>query len=289
MTPDTANRFPVMEAMTVKQVRDYLACRQSILVPIGVTEQHGYHLPLSTDSLIATHLARRAAQRLGMLVAPTFTHSFSGGSLPGTINFSPAVMSLAMGDLLSSLAAQGFRNFYLFVCHGGSENLRALQDALHLLLRGNPAFREVLVALLPVWQLCSPGTGYQQGFREQDWHAGWLETSLVMHLEPELVRLNELALDAEPLLGQLRAHPDNYQHAEKIVDDPFVVARLSQRPEIQVGVMGDPQRASVELGRQVAADIVNNLADRIAKIDASADGHYRPVQFTPQPIVLGAD
>ena len=209
--------------------------------------------------------------------------------LPGTINYSPAVMSLAMGDMLSSLAAQGFRNFYLFICHGGSENLRALQDALHLLLRGNPAFREVLVALLPVWEMCSPGTGYQQGFREKDWHAGWLETSLVMHLEGELVRMDELALDAEPLLGQMRDHPDNYQQAEKIVDDPFVVARLSQRPEIQVGVMGDPQRASVELGRQVATDIVNNLGDRIAKIDAGADGQYRKVQFTPPPIVLGAD
>ena len=289
MTTPTSKRFPVLEEMTVQEVRDYLARRQSILLPIGVTEQHGYHLPLSTDSLIATHLARRAAERLGILVAPTFTHCFSGGTLPGTINFSPAVMSLAMGDMLSSLAAQGFRNFYLFICHGGSENLRALQDALHLLLRGNPAFQQALVALLPVWQMCSPGTGYQQGFREHDWHAGWLETSIVMHLENALVRMDALALDAEPLLSQMCAHPDHYQQAEKIVDDPFVVARLTQRPDVKVGVMGDPRRASVELGRQVAADIVTNLTNRIAKIDAGADGQYRPVQFTPPPILLGAD
>ena len=129
-----ANRFPVFEELTVQQVREYLARRQSIIIPIGVTEQHGYHLPLSTDSLIATHLARRTAERLGMLVAPTFTNCFSGGTLPGTINYSPAVMALAMGDMLSSLAAQGFRNFYLFICHGGSENLRALRlPNLHLL------------------------------------------------------------------------------------------------------------------------------------------------------------
>jgi creatinine amidohydrolase len=289
MTTNTPNRFPVMEQMTVKQVRDYLARRQSILVPVGITEQHGYHLPLSTDALIATHLAQRAAQRLDMLVAPTFTQSFSGGTLPGTINISPAVMSLAMGDMLSSLAAQGFRNFYLFICHGGSENLRALQDALHLLLRNNPAFREALIALLPVWRMCSPGTGYRAGFRAKDWHAGWLETSLVMHLQAELVRMDDLALDAEPLLSQLCEHPDNYQQAEKIVDDPFVVPRLTQRPEMQVGVMGDPKRATPELGRQVATDIVNNLTDRIARIDAAADGQYRKVEFTPPPMLLGED
>jgi creatinine amidohydrolase len=224
--------FPAMEELTVKEVRAYLASRRSILLPIGITEQHGYHLPLSTDALIATGLGRLAGQRLKMLVAPTFTQCYSGGTLPGTINISPAVASLALGENLASLAAQGFRNFYLFLCHGGSENLRALQDALQMLLRNNPAFTNALIALLPIWRMSSPGKGWNVAMADQDWHAGWLETSLVMHLNPDLVRMNQLELDAEPLLGQMRSHPDNYQQAEKIVDDPCVLARLSQRPDM---------------------------------------------------------
>jgi creatinine amidohydrolase len=288
--PDAEPRgFPVMEDLTVLEIQAYLERRHSILMPIGITEQHGYHLPLSTDALMATGLARQAGQRLGMLVAPTFTQCYSGGTLPGTINISPAVMALALGDNLASLAAQGFRNFYLFLCHGGSENLRALQDALQMLLRNNPAFADGLVALLPVWRLCSPGIGWNAALPDHDWHAGWLETSLVMYLAPALVRLDQLELDAEPLRTQLREHPDNYQQAEKIVDDPFVLARLSQRPDMRVGVMGDPRRASAELGRQVNDDIVNNLVARINKIEAGADGRYKKVKFTPAPLMLGDD
>lgn len=279
--------FPVMEDLTVLEIRAYLERRHSILVPVGITEQHGYHLPLSTDALIATGLARQAGQRLGMLVAPTFTQCYSGGTLPGTINISPAVMALALGENLASLAVQGFRNFYLFLCHGGSENLRALQDALQMLLRNNPAFADALIALLPVWLLSSPGKGWNAAVADHDWHAGWLETSLVMHLAPERVRLGQLELDAEPLQTQLREHPDNYQQAEKIVDDPFVLARLSQRPDMRVGVMGHPRRASAALGREANDDIVNNLTARISKIEAGADGRYKKVKFTPAPLMLG--
>ena len=80
---------------------------------------------------------------------------------------------------------------------------------------------------------------------------------------PDLVRMEDLALDQEPWLSLQIKHPDNYQHAEKIVDDPFVVPRMTQRPEIKVGVMGFPHRANVELGEKIAADIVNYAAGRI--------------------------
>jgi creatinine amidohydrolase len=283
---DAVAGFPMMEELTVKEIRSYLERSRSILLPVGITEQHGYHLPLCTDSLIATGVAKQAGQKLGILVAPTFTQCYSGGTLPGTINISPAVMALALGENLASLAAQGFRNFYLVLGHGGSENLNALRDVLQMLLRNNPVFANVLIALLPVWRLSSPGKGWNVSMKDNDWHAGWLGTSLVMHLAPLLVRMGQLELDAEPLLSSMRAHPDNYQQAEKIVDDPFVLARTSQRPEMRVGVMGDPRRASAELGREINNDAIANLTAHITRIEAGADGRYKPVVFTPAPIVL---
>ena len=280
------NPFPVMEHMTVKLVREYLEEKKSIIVPLGVIEQHGYHLPLKTDALLAEGLGRLIGERAGILVAPVIYSSFSGGGLPGTINISPAVMSLVVSDTLLSLAAQGFRNFYLLLCHGGSENDRALDNALKLLLRTNPAFADVLIALMPVWKLGSDQTGWSKAIREHDWHAGWLETSLVMALAPDLVRMQDLALDPEPLLSMQIEHPDNYQHAEKIVDDPMVVARQSQRSDIKVGVMGHPEKASPELGRRIVEDIVRDAAKKITEIEAKADGVYKEVNWTPDPILL---
>ncbi|MBU0714590.1 MAG: creatininase family protein [Verrucomicrobia bacterium] len=279
------NPFPVMERMTVKLVREYLARKQSIIVPIGIIEQHGYHLPLKTDALIAERMGWMMGKQLDMLVAPVIYSSFSGGGLPGTINISPAVMSLVVSDTLLSLASQGFRNFYLFLCHGGSENGRALDNALKLLLRTNPAFSKAMIVLMPVWKFGS-ANGWKQAIAEHDWHAGWLETSMVMALAPDWVRMQDLSLDPEPLLSMQIEHPDNYQHAEKIVDDAMVVARQGQRPDIQVGVMGFPKKASPELGKQLVDSCVRDACQKIAALEAKADGIYKEVNWTPDPIIL---
>ncbi|OGD22668.1 MAG: hypothetical protein A2W03_16330 [Candidatus Aminicenantes bacterium RBG_16_63_16] len=288
---DTAKKasFPVMELMTVKMVRDYLAEKKSVILPLGGIEQHGYHLPLRTDAIIAERLAWRAGERLGMLVAPAILTTFSGGGLPGTINVTPAVMSLVVNDILVSLAGQGFRNIYLFLGHGGSENLRALNDGLRILLRGNATFEHTLIAVLPVWKLGRKDIGWRRALKERDWHAGWLETSMMLDLAPESVRMDELELDTPELLRLQRDHPDNYQRAEKIVDDPLVVPRLSQRPDIQVGVMGAPGQASRELGRQIDDDIVDDMCARISELEAKADGVYRSVLHIPEPVMLADD
>jgi creatinine amidohydrolase len=281
--------FPVMELMTVKMVRAYLAEKKSVILPVGGIEQHGYHLPLRTDAIIAERLAWRAGERLGVLVAPSVLTTFSGGGLPGTINVTPSVMSLVVNDILVSLAGQGFRNIYLFLGHGGSENLRALNDGLRILLRSNTTFEHVLVAVLPVWRLGRKETGWRRALKERDWHAGWLETSMMLDLAPEFVRLNELELDSPELLRLQREHPDNYQRAEKIVDDPLVVPRLSQRPDIKVGVMGAPEQASRELGHEVNEDIVDDMCARISALEAKADGVYRNVPHVPEPVLLADD
>ena len=283
MAKRIAKQFPIMENMTVREVREYLRKKKSIIIPIGVTEQHGYHLPLSTDALIAKHLARMIGTKTGILVAPTFLQSFSGGGLPGTINISPAVMSLVISDMLISLVSQGFRNFYLFLCHGGSENARALKDAIQVLLRSNPAFAEVMIVFSGVWDF---GGGVLSAMAEGDWHAGWFETSLVMALEPKLVQMDQLKTDTGPLLKLQIEHPDNYQHSEKIVNDELVVARLSQRPDIKVGVMGYPHKASAKIGKKAIAAIVSEAVKKFSELDAKADGVYKEIPFKPLPLIF---
>ena len=272
--------------MTVKMVREYLARKRSIIIPIGVVEQHGYHLPLKTDAIVAERVGWMIGRETGVLVAPVMYQSFSGGGLPGTINISPAVMSLVVSDMLLSLAAQGFRNFYLFLCHGGSENARALDDALKMLLRNNPAFSDAMLALLPIWKFDPSGMGWKKALDEGDWHAGWLETSMIMALAPELVRMEDLASDPEPLRDRMIEHPDNYQHAEKIVDDEFTVPRMTQRPDVRIGVMGHPEKASAELGRRIIEATVEAASAKIKELESKADGVYKDVAFTPPPFLL---
>jgi creatinine amidohydrolase len=278
--------FPRMTRMTAETVRAYLRERHAVIIPLGVTEQHGYHLPLSTDTTIAERLADRIGRETGVLVAPAVNTAFSGGGLPGTINISPAVMSLVVRDMLLSLVSQGFRTIYLLLCHGGSENARALDDTLKLLLRTNPAFEQVMLSLMPVWDLGPNDDGYRRGFAQKDWHGGWVETSIMLHLAPELVQMHRLQLDSDELLKLQCDHPDNYQSAESIVDDPMVVPRMRQRPDIEVGIMGDPARATAKEGARLVSLLVDDAVRRIRDLERRYDGAYKPIAYEPPPLVF---
>ena len=106
------SEFFLMENMTVNEMRQALKKTKTVMVPLGVVEQHGYHLPLSTDIHNAYQIARRVSEKTGSLVAPPLSYSFSGGTLPGTINISPQTMSLVVNDICQSLVEQGFKSSY---------------------------------------------------------------------------------------------------------------------------------------------------------------------------------
>jgi len=278
-----AKFFPEWEKMTVREVRAYLERRRSVIVPLGVTEQHGYHLPLCTDMLCARETAIRVGRKVGMIVAPPINTSYSGGTLPGTINVQPNVVGLVVGEVCRSLAVQGFRNIFLVLGHGGSENLRAMNNTLLGLLRDDPTFSEVMLVLAQPWRF---HRAWRQGFSEGDWHAGWVETSLVMALAPELVQMEHLALDEPQLLRAMREHPDNYQYAMKPVESEHVLPRMAQRPEIEVGVMGDPSKASAELGRKIVEETVAEMSRVFVELERNRTHEYRKVPWTPEPVIL---
>lgn len=257
----------IWEKMTVREIREALKSTQTVLIPIGVTEQHGYHLAVNTDMHNAWQIATRAAEETGCFVAPLLPYTFSGGELPGTINIDYHLVALLISDILRALAANGLRNLILVLGHGGSENARATREAAELFLRQHPAYADRRVAL---YNFCELSKFVAQGFAEGDFHAGYVETSLMLYWAPEDVRLNEIALDSPELVQMMREDPDNYQLIEYPLDHPGVVPRISQRPEIQVGVMGDPSRASAEFGAEVCADAVSGLVELIRAMEGAA-------------------
>ncbi len=259
----------LMEEMTVEDVRGALSRTRTVLVPLGVTEQHGYHLPLSTDVHNAYETARRVSARTGAVVAPPLWYSYSGGALPGTINVAPQVMALMVSEIVQSLVQQGFRNVVLLLGHAGTENLQALKDLMGLFLARHPELSDVVVALAPVWEF-SPT--FTKAFEEHDYHAGYIETSLMLHWAPDLVRTERIVQDEPEVAASLREHQDNYQQVERAVDDPHVAPRVTQREDIKVGVMGYPERASAEVGRQVCEEMVAGIVALIEKIEARQDG-----------------
>jgi len=255
------------EHMTVKEVREALEnTTQTILIPLGVTEQHGYHLPLRMDCYNCEEISIRASEQCGCFVAPTLAYTYSGGELPGTINISPHVVTQMVVEILHSLCLQGLRNLIVVLGHGGSENDRATQDAAEIFLRNNPQFSDRNVAVYRFWTkspLCT------KAFEDGDYHSGYFETSLLLHWHPDQVR-DEYVLDEPDVVAMMREDQDAYQLAEKRVDHEDVVPWIRQNPRIKVGVMGEPEQASAELGRRMSDEAVAGLVELIRAMEQAS-------------------
>lgn len=213
----------------------------TLLVPLGSTEQHGPHLPLATDTLIATHwCARAAARRVDLVVAPALPYGASGEhqAFPGTLSIGTDALTTVLIELGRS-ALPPYRRLVLVNGHGG--NAEAISSALTVLRHEG---RQVDA----VWPRL-----------EGDAHAGRTETALLLALAPDLVRRDRAEAGATAplieLLPRLRAEG---------------VAGVAAN-----GVLGDPTGATAEEGDALWARLDAQLDAQLdARPDQALDGDH---------------
>lgn len=228
----------------------------TVILPLGATEQHGPHLPLATDTIRAKALADRLAGRLGpgSLVAPAlpFGCSDEHSGFPGLLGLGAETLARVVLDIARRLTGWGVRRLVLLSAHGG--NGEALEHALALLrqelpdleVRTNDHLETIAPALLEVAR--------RDGISANvlGLHAGEGETSEMLHLRPDLVRLD----DATPgFTGDMEAVLDKLREG-------------GMRAVTEVGVLGDPTRA--EGGR--GARYLDVVAEDLSTIARDADG-----------------
>ena len=152
--------------------------------------------------------------------------------------------------------------------HGGSESMLHLKESLRILKWLNPNLKDDLIIFSPIWDF-SP-TWFKL-FDEQDYHAAKAETSLLLHWSPEVVRKDKMNLDEPEVAERLRQDPDSYQLRESFTELPQEIVQTSQRTDVKIGVMGYPEQASAELGRQIEEECLQNAGEAILKAIADAD------------------
>lgn len=206
--------------------------RASLAVPVGSTEQHGPHLPLSTDTEIACALADGLATRVsGVVVAPPLAYGASGEhqAFPGTLSIGETAVELVLVELVRA-ASETFPRIVLVSAHGG--NARAVARATRRLRAEG---RDV-----HAWSPAAVWSG--------DAHAGRVETSVMLALSPAHVRLDD-------------AVPGNVTPLRELM--PMLVA-TGVRGVSDNGILGDPDGASAREGREFLHNAIDALAGVVA-------------------------
>jgi creatinine amidohydrolase len=227
-----------------------------VFLPTGSTEQHGPHLPLSTDVVLPQAIAERVAERVGGLVAPGVPYGYksqpkSGGGnhFPGTLSLDASTFVAVVRDVINELARHGIRKVVVF--DGHMENQWFIVEAIDLALRDcrREGIHDLRILKLGYWTFISKETEaalFPDGFVSWELeHAAVMETSVMLHLRPDLVRSDLLP---------------NHGPAEFPVYDTYPYDRSVIPPD---GVLSSAAGATAAKGELVLAQIIPAIADAI--------------------------
>lgn len=144
-----SNKKYLMEDMTWKEVESTLSKQKTVIIPFGSTEEHGYHLPLSTDYYVAYELTKLIGSKIQVLVAPPICYGVCQRSafFPGTITISIDTLRSLTIDIITCLQSQGFRNIIILPGHTGSAQTIGLEIACQELLNKYEKLEIVLIDL----------------------------------------------------------------------------------------------------------------------------------------------
>jgi creatinine amidohydrolase len=248
-----------LEDLSWPQVKRLRPATKIVIFPLGSFEQHGPHLPLTTDTDIVTAVARGVEQQRPRLVLclPTLWpgHSTQHLFFPGTLSVSQMPYIQLIIELCASLAGLGARKVFLLNGHGGNE-----VPARAALRELKSRFPKLTLVLASYWSLAaetirrvrqSPAGGLG--------HACEMETSLMLHLHPGRVKLARAKKDGP-------RHKDPYRLADMQYSRPIYF--VNEFNEVsRTGTIGQPELATAAKGKKMLEGIV---AEVTAFVDAFA-------------------
>ncbi|MEU6477202.1 creatininase family protein [Streptomyces sp. NPDC047017] len=243
-----AARCPV-PADTTEDIRNREAgrSRRVAVLPVGSHEQHGPFLPLATDTLVACALAREIAAVYPVRSLPPVTVSCSHehAAWPGTVSISSVTLHAVVRDIADSLRRSGVEALVVVNGHGGNYVLsHVVQEA---------SARGERMALFPAaedWETARVRAGVRTSLLT-DMHAGEIETSVLLHAHPEMVRAG-------------------YEKADVVADDRRQLLTTGMSAYTESGVIGRPSLGSAEKGKELLASLTASFAPYFSLLTSDA-------------------
>ncbi|MEU3781040.1 MULTISPECIES: creatininase family protein [Streptomyces] len=222
---------------------------QVAVLPVGSFEQHGPYLPLATDTLVACAIAREIAEAFPVHLLPpvTIACSHEHAAWPGTVSISSVTLHAVVRDIAASLRRSGVEALVLVNGHGGNY-------VLGNVVQESSAAGERM-ALFPApedWETALERSGVATSLLT-DMHAGEIETSILLHAHPELVR-------------------PGYESADFVADDRRHLLTLGMSAYTDSGVIGRPSLGSAEKGKELLASLAESFGAYFSLLTSADSG-----------------
>jgi creatinine amidohydrolase len=251
----------VYKEMSWPEIQERVRTCNIAIIPLGAMEQHGYHLPVGTDTFQAFEMARRGAERVadevGAMLLPGIDYGSTTSTrfFPGTVNISPRVLTRYLLALMDGLYRQGFRRFVLVNGHGGNGYPR---QAGAEMVRTHPDAEVFYTGTfgLELWDAVNADPeNIMVG------HACEIETSLMLEVHGESVEMDKVT-DGE-MFGEFLS---KYSF---ILDPAYGVGTLQNRWQtMKIGARGRPFRGTQAYGARLIEDWVERFAEMLHEMQA---------------------
>ena len=236
---------------TWEEIKRFSSGTQTSIIPIGSLEQHGPHLPIGTDAMIAFRIASEVSEKISTLLLPPLSVGFSMEhmSFSGTISIDATTLISTISGVCQSLVTHGFTNLIVINGHGG--NVAALETAAQMLLYSSNI--KVLMFHVPDLANAAYRNLYHDQAHAQPGHADEIETSLLLACSKwNLRRRNKIKEVPKLPKGLSLGSP------MEGIFMPWKAGELSRS-----GVLGDPTGASRAKGKKILEAVVYKIAEVI--------------------------
>lgn len=230
--------------------------KSKVILPVGSLEQHGPHLPLSTDTTIADYIAGKVSKRCpDAFVMPPIVLGCSSEhfGFPGTISLQPETLSSIILDIADSLLKSKLNKAFIINGHGGN---RLSLDTV--IMKAKQTLPEMQVYSFTVIDIVKQKfAAIRKSEKKLVGHADEIETSMMLAIQPEIVEMSK-AVREEPLLpGGLSFESED-------------LTRISfgwkAREVTKTGVIGDPLVSDAETGKTLIDFAVNVISEKVNKL-----------------------
>lgn len=243
----------IFNELTAPEIR-ILAPETVALFPVGSIEQHGPHLPVSTDIMIASEIAQRVEQALpkSVVLCPALPFGSSHHHLDysGAMSLSAELYSKVIVELVTSLVTDGFRRIVILNGHGG--NITPIRQALSSLSFNLDDRYQPNIALVTYWEIAGNVFSGQPPMESPALsHACEYETSMMLHLSPSTVRMERVERAKRPTKNGYVGWED---------DEPYKGVTMIKKTNFISGngCSGEPQLATAKKGEHLVSHILQS-------------------------------